>query len=61
MNLKITGYAISILFGLQLAYILSGVISAGQSVQDVMWYLVLTVVMTALGVWLAIRKPKPSK
>ncbi|MFC2010896.1 hypothetical protein ACFLUR_01225 [Chloroflexota bacterium] len=60
MNFKMTGYTISILFGLQLAYIISGVVSAQQSLQDVIWYLVFSVAMVALGVWLAIRKPKPS-
>ena len=60
MNLKITGYAISIIFGLELAYVLSDVVSARHSVSDVVWYLVFSVIMMALGVWLIIRKTKAS-
>jgi hypothetical protein len=61
MNFKPAGYIISILFGLELAYLLSGVVSGKSSLSDVAWHLAYSAAMLALGVWLVIRKPKSSK
>lgn len=60
-TLKIIGCALSIIFSIDLAYILSGMALARHSVSDVLWHLVWAAAMVALGVWLINRKPKSSK
>jgi hypothetical protein len=59
--LKIIGYVLSIIFGIDLAYIFSGIALARHSVSDVLWHLVWAAAMVALGVWLINRKPKSSR
>jgi len=59
--LKIIGYIISIIFGLDLVYIVSGMALRRHSASDVLWHLVLAAIMVTLGVWLVNRRPKSSE
>jgi high-affinity Fe2+/Pb2+ permease len=58
MVLKVIGYILSIIFGIELIYIFSGMAFFKHSILDVIWHLVYAAILFGVGIWLINRKPK---
>ena len=57
--LKVVGYTLLILFGLDIIYIIFGLASARHSLDEILWHFFWAVGIVALGIYLVIRKPQP--
>jgi len=56
--LRIIGYILSTVFGLDLAYIIYGAASRRHSLSEIVWHLIWAATMVALGIWLIDRSGK---
>lgn len=56
--LKVVGYSLLVLFGLDIVYIISGLALARHSLDDVLWHLFWAAGIVTLGIYLVARKPR---
>jgi len=57
-SLKVVGYVLLALFSIDVIYIISGLASAGHSLDDLIWHFIWAAGMVVLGIHLVTRKPR---